>query len=46
MGRLGVDLYPLQQGVGLADVETFGKHLGAARRTSPSPPPGTAAAPP
>lgn len=28
MGRLGVDLYPLQQGVGLADVETFGKHLG------------------
>ncbi|MCX3062415.1 5-dehydro-2-deoxygluconokinase [Streptomyces beihaiensis] len=28
MGRLGVDLYPLQQGVGLADVESFGKHLG------------------
>lgn len=28
MGRLGVDLYPLQQGVGLADVDSFGKHLG------------------
>jgi len=27
-GRLGVDLYPLQVGVGLADVETFGKYLG------------------
>ena len=28
MGRVGVDLYPLQTGVGLADVETFGKWLG------------------
>jgi 5-dehydro-2-deoxygluconokinase len=28
IGRLGVDLYPLQDGVGLAEVETFGKYLG------------------
>ena len=28
MGRSGVDLYPLQVGVGLEDVETFGKFLG------------------
>jgi 5-dehydro-2-deoxygluconokinase len=28
MGRVGVDLYPLQAGVGLADVQTFGKFLG------------------
>ncbi|AOW92157.1 5-dehydro-2-deoxygluconokinase [Rhodococcus sp. WMMA185] len=28
IGRCGVDLYPLQTGVGLADVETFGKFLG------------------
>lgn len=28
MGRLGVDLYPLQTGVGLEDVESFGKFLG------------------
>jgi 5-dehydro-2-deoxygluconokinase len=28
MGRVGVDIYPLQIGVGLADVETFGKYLG------------------
>ncbi|MEU9592112.1 5-dehydro-2-deoxygluconokinase [Streptomyces sp. NPDC048219] len=28
MGRIGVDLYPLQTGVSLADVETFGKFLG------------------
>ncbi len=28
MGRVGVDIYPLQSGVGLADVETFGKFLG------------------
>jgi 5-dehydro-2-deoxygluconokinase len=27
-GRIGVDLYPLQDGVGLEDVETFGKYLG------------------
>jgi 5-dehydro-2-deoxygluconokinase len=28
MGRVGVDLYPLQTGVGLDRVETFGKFLG------------------
>jgi 5-dehydro-2-deoxygluconokinase len=28
MGRVGVDLYPLQVGVGLADVVSFGKFLG------------------
>ncbi|MFF9127267.1 5-dehydro-2-deoxygluconokinase [Streptomyces sp. NPDC014889] len=28
MGRIGVDLYPLQSGVPLAQVETFGKFLG------------------
>jgi len=28
MGRLGVDIYPQQVGVGLADVETFAKYLG------------------
>ena len=28
MGRSGVDLYPLQVGVGLEDVSTFGKFLG------------------
>src|SRR5262245_10740658 len=28
IGRLGVDVYPLQDGVGLEDVETFGKYLG------------------
>jgi 5-dehydro-2-deoxygluconokinase len=28
MGRSGVDIYPLQVGVGLEDVETFGKYLG------------------
>ena len=28
MGRVGVDIYPLQIGVGLADVEQFGKFLG------------------
>ena len=27
-GRLGVDIYPLQSGVGLEHVETFGKYLG------------------
>ncbi|KJL24324.1 5-dehydro-2-deoxygluconokinase [Microbacterium azadirachtae] len=27
-GRLGVDLYPLQTGLGLAEVDTFGKYLG------------------
>ncbi|BDI22282.1 5-dehydro-2-deoxygluconokinase [Herbiconiux sp. L3-i23] len=28
IGRVGVDLYPLQDGVGLEDVSTFGKYLG------------------
>jgi len=28
IGRVGVDIYPLQDGVGLEDVETFGKYLG------------------
>jgi 5-dehydro-2-deoxygluconokinase len=28
MGRVGVDLYPLQAGVRLEDVQTFGKYLG------------------
>jgi 5-dehydro-2-deoxygluconokinase len=28
MGRVGVDVYPLQVGVGLEEVETFGKYLG------------------
>ena len=28
IGRCGVDIYPLQIGVGLADVTTFGKFLG------------------
>nr|WTA00097.1 5-dehydro-2-deoxygluconokinase [Streptomyces sp. NBC_00857] len=28
MGRIGVDIYPLQSGVGLADVTSFGKYLG------------------
>ena len=28
MGRVGVDLYPMQDGVGLEEVETFGKYLG------------------
>lgn len=28
MGRISVDVYPLQVGVGLEEVETFGKYLG------------------
>ncbi|NLE97201.1 MAG: 5-dehydro-2-deoxygluconokinase [Propionibacterium sp.] len=45
MGRIGVDIYPLQTGVGLQDVDQFGKFLGgsatnvavaAARLGSPS----------
>jgi 5-dehydro-2-deoxygluconokinase len=28
IGRIGIDIYPLQDGVGLEDVETFGKYLG------------------
>lgn len=28
VGRIGIDIYPLQDGIGLEDVETFGKYLG------------------
>ena len=28
VGRIGVDMYPLQDGLGLEDVATFGKYLG------------------
>src|SRR5665647_1125496 len=28
IGRVGVDLYPLQRGIGLEDVTTFGKYVG------------------
>jgi 5-dehydro-2-deoxygluconokinase len=28
IGRIGIDIYPLQDGLGLEDVETFGKYLG------------------
>lgn len=28
IGRVGIDIYPLQDGVGLEGVETFGKYLG------------------
>jgi 5-dehydro-2-deoxygluconokinase len=28
IGRIGVDIYPLQTGVGLEDVQTFTKSLG------------------
>jgi 5-dehydro-2-deoxygluconokinase len=28
IGRIGVDIYPLQDGLGLEDVQTFGKYLG------------------
>ncbi len=45
MGRTGVDIYPLQHGVGLEDVQTFQKFLGGSAPTSRSPRPGTAAAP-
>ena len=31
IGRVGVDIYPLQVGVGLEDVDTFGKFLGGQR---------------
>ena len=31
MGRIGVDLYPLQVGCALEDVQTFGKFLGGSR---------------
>src|SRR3954468_5624156 len=58
MGRIGVDLYPLQTGVSLAKVTSFGKFLGgspsnvagaaAPRRPPRGRPrrPGSAAAPP
>src|SRR5262249_41065220 len=32
MGRIGVDVYPLQVGVSLREVETFGKYLGGSSR--------------
>src|SRR5699024_718768 len=28
IGRIGVDIYPLQDGIGLEQVETFGNYLG------------------
>lgn len=31
VGRICVDVYPQQTGVGLADVDTFGKYLGGRR---------------
>ena len=34
MGRIGVDLYPLQTGVPLPQVTSFGKFLGGSARTS------------
>jgi len=34
MGRIGVDLYPLQTGVGLEDVTSFGKWLGGSASAS------------
>ena len=45
-GRSGVDIYPLQVGVGLEDVETFGKFLGGttANVVGRRGPPGPAAA--
>ena len=46
MGRVSVDLYPEQSGVSLAEVRTFAKSLGEARRTWRSPPPDSAAGPP
>ena len=45
MGRVGVDIYPLQVGVGLEDVESFGSTWAEARRTWPSRPHGAAGAP-
>ena len=35
MGRIGVDLYPLQVGVGLEEVTSFGKFLGGSATTGP-----------
>ena len=31
IGRVGIDVYPLQVGVGLEDVTSFGKFLGGSR---------------
>lgn len=38
MGRVGVDIYPLQTGVGLEDIETFGKFLGGWRSSASTTP--------
>jgi len=38
IGRSGVDIYPLQIGVGLEEVESFGKFLAAVPPTSRWPP--------
>lgn len=35
MGRVGVDIYPLQIGVGLQHVESFGKYLDSAGEFRP-----------
>ena len=45
MGRSGIDIFPLQVGAHLEDVETFGKFLGGSRRTSPSQLPASGIAP-
>jgi 5-dehydro-2-deoxygluconokinase len=45
IGRVGIDLYPLQDNVGLKDVQAFAKSIGAAPPTWRSPRPGTATAP-
>ena len=46
MGRVSVDIYPLQVGVGLAEVATFGKFLGRQSDQRPRwPRPGTVVAP-
>ena len=45
MGRIGVDLYPQQSGVPLAQVQSFGKFLGGRPPTSRSPRRGSAAPP-
>jgi hypothetical protein len=45
MGRIGVDIYPLQVGMSLRAVQSFGKYLGAAPPTLRSPRPGTGAVP-
>ena len=37
LGRVGVDIYPLQTGVGLEDVSTFGKFLGGSATNVASP---------